>query len=225
MTSTEAYVLATSLINQPASGNLTIELFNTYFNNAQREYLDKLIKDGVGSSLMENEALSPFFVNSQVLLTNGIGTHSPNNDLAFGPTIWSSGYRNPACGETNVGDSTLVSVQRLTEKGWADRTRNLIDTTSTYYPVFRLLDTTRIQVRPTSLRNVSCWYIRYPRNIVVGSVIDQYGIERPQEGAPNQVDPEWADIDVLNIVWIAVGYTGLALQSDRMQATSERKNK
>jgi hypothetical protein len=220
MTSTEAYNFGLSLINQPASGNWTVEMGNRFLNHAQREYLDELIKDGIDSSIMANEALSPFFVNSTVMLTNGIGTHSPANDLAYGPTIWASGYQNPACGETNTGDPELIPAKRLTEKGWAARTRNLIDTTSTYYPVWRLYDTIRIQVRPTSLRFVACWYVRYPRPIVIGSVVDANGIVRPSEGAPNQVNPEWADIDMEKIVWKAVGYTGLALQSDRMQQTS-----
>lgn len=223
MTSVQMYNFGTGLINQPASGNLTVELFNNYVNRAQNEYLDDLISKGVGTTIMENEALSPFFVNTPVMLTGGIGTHTQNNDLAWGPIVWASGYQNPECGETNTGDASLVPVKRLTEKGWADRSRNLVDTTSTTYPVFRALNATQIQVRPTSIRFVTAFYIRYPRQIVVGSVIDQYGIERPSEGAPNQVNPEWADIDAIAIIWKAVGYTGLALQSDRMQATSERR--
>lgn len=221
MTSVEAYNFLVGLINQPASGNPTIPLINRYLNHAQRQYMDDLIKNGVGSSMMDNEALSPFFVNSTVLLTNGIGTHSPQNDLAFGPTIWASGYQNPACGETNTAEPTLVPVKRLTEKGWADRTRNLIDITNSQYPVFRLYNTTQIQVRPKTLRFVSCWYVRYPREIVIGTVVDPQGIIRPLEGAPNQVDPEWADIDMENIIWKAIGYSGLTLQSDRMQTTSK----
>jgi len=217
------YNFGTGLINQPASGNLTVELFNNYINRAQNAYMDDLIKDGVGSSIMENEALSPFFVNTPVLLTSGIGTHVPSNDLAWGPIVWSSGYQNPDCGETNTGDPSLVPVKRLTEKQWAARTRNLVVTTSTTYPVFRVLNGTQIQVRPTSIRFVTAFYVRYPRKIVVGSVVDANGIVRPSEGAPNQVDPEWADIDAIAIVWKAVGYTGLALQSDRMQMTSERR--
>ncbi len=223
MTSVEMYNFVTGLINQPASGNLTVELFNNYVNRAQNEYMDELTKEGIGTSLMEDRSLSPFFVNAPVTLTNGIGIHAPNDDLAFGPILWSSGYQNPACGETAAGDPSLVPVKRLTAEGWAARTRNLVVTTSTRYPVFRVLDGMRIQVRPTSIPFVTAWYIRYPRRIVVGSVIDPNGIVRPSEGAPNQVDPEWADMDVIAIAWKVVGYTGLALQSDRMQATSERR--
>lgn len=225
MTSVECYTFGTGLLNQPASGNLPVRQFEEFFNRAQVEKLGQLVENGLDASMMGEESVSPFFVNRAVPLTNGIGAHNPSRNLAFGPTLWSSGYRNPACGETNTGDPPMIPVPVLKAKGWADRSMNLIDITNSLNPCARILDETRIEVRPRALRFVQCWYVRYPRKIVVGSIVDPDGIVRPQEGAPNQVDPEWSDIDTIDIIWIAMGYTGLSLQSDRMQATAARKEK
>lgn len=223
MTSVEAYVFGMRLVNQPPNGNFPVADFQDFFNRAQVEYLGKLVENGLDASMQGNESISPFFVDRAVMLTNGIGVHNPGNDLAFGPTLWSSGYRNPTCGDATTADPELIEVKLLEAKGWAARTRNLIDVTSASNPCARLLDDRRIEVRPRALRFVQSWHVRYPRKIVVGSVVDSTGIVRPSEGAPNQVDPEWADIDTQEIIWIAMGYTGLALQYDRMQATAARK--
>ena len=223
MTSVEAYQYGTGLLNQPASGNFPVSLFNTFINQAQIAKMNELTKDGVDASIMGNEALSPFFMYPIIPLTDGIGFHNPNRDLAFGPTLWMSGYVNPACGETAQGDAPLIPIPVLRNNVWAPRSSSLIDITSTKNPCARVLGETRIEVRPHSIRFVKGWYVRYPRKIVVGSYIDPKGIERPLEGAPNQVDPEWGDIDMHDIIWLAMSYTGLSLQSDRMQATAERR--
>jgi hypothetical protein len=223
MTSVESYQFGMRLINQPVSGGFPVALYNDFVNQAQIAKMAELTEDGVDASIMGNESLSPFFVNRPIPLTNGIGFHNPNRDLAFGPTLWASGYVNPGCGDSPAGDATMIPVPLVTSKGWADRSRNLIDVTTTSNPYARILDDTRVEVRPKSLRFISEWYVRYPRKIVVGSYIDPDGIERPLEGAPNQVDPEWGDIDMHDIIWLAMSYTGLSLQSDRMQATAERR--
>jgi len=225
MTSVESYIFGMNLANQPVNGGFPIARFQDFYNQAQREYMGRLTKDGVDASIMANEALSPFFVNSTIALTDGIGFHNPLNDLAFGPTISASGYSNPACGETNAGDSIRIPVPLLREKAWWDRQRNLIDVTSMSNPVARVLDTLRIEVRPKAMKFCFAWYVRYANPIVVGSFTDANGIQRPLEGAPGQVDPEWGDIDNIEIIWIAMGYTGLALQNDRMQMTAGRYGK
>lgn len=223
MTSVEAYVFGMTLVNQPASGGFPVATFNTFVNQAQIAKIKELTSSGVDASIMGNEALSPFFVHPTIQLTGGIGVYNPNGDLAFGPTLWSSGFVNPSCGNSPQGDASLIPITLLQAKGWADRTRNLIDITSLLNPVARILDDSRLEVRPTSLQFVRGWYVRYPRPIVVGSFIDPDGIERPLEGAPNQVDPEWSDMEMHDIIWLAMSYTGLTLQSDRIQATAERR--
>jgi hypothetical protein len=223
MTSVEAYQFGMQLANQPASGGFPVARFNDFVNQAQIAKMKELIDNGVDASIMGNESLSPFFMYPTIPLTNGIGFHNPNRDLAFGPTLWMSGYVNPACGETTQGDAPLIPIQILENNAWAPRAYSLIDITSTRNPCARVLGETRIEVRPHSIRFVTGWYVRYPRKIVVGSFIDPDGIERPLEGAPNQVNPEWGDIDMHDIIWLAMSYTGLTLQSDRMQATAERR--
>lgn len=224
MTSVESFMFGLGLINQPVNGGFPVARFNTFINQAQIAKMKELTKGGVDASIMGNEALSPFFVNRSIPLTrNGIGSHNPDKNLAFGPTLWSSGFVNPSCGTTPVGDSSMIPVPLLRDKEWAGRSRNLIDTTTTLTPCARILSDTQIEVRPKSLRFVSEWYVRYPKAIVVGSFVDANGVERPLQGAPNQVDPEWGDIDMQDIIWIAMSYTGLTLQSDRMQATAERR--
>ena len=224
MTSVEAYQFGMGLVNQPANGGYPVARFNTFFNAAQIEHMDGLTKDGADMDLMETRSLSPFFVESVVPITSGIGPYNPAGNLAFGPVLWASGYANPTCGQVLAGDPELVPIRLHTASSWSDATRNLIDVITPRNPIARLYGGTTIQVRPLDTRFVFVWYVRYASPIAVGSYIDPDGIERPQEGAPNQVDPEWADADTIEIIWKAMGYTGLTLQSDRLQVTAARKD-
>ena len=226
MTSTECYIFGMKLANRSASGDFPVQRFNEYFNRAQDEYLGEITGNGKDESTMGDERVSQLLVRRAVQLNSGgIGAHNPDSDLAWGPVVWASGYRNPACGETNSGDPELIPVRMLTASSWADSTRNKIDVISYIDPVCMRYSETQLQVRPTNMGFVFAHYIRFARKIAVGSFVDANGIERPLEGATNQVDPEWANPDAIAITWKAMGYTGLTLQSDRIQATALRQEK
>lgn len=224
MTINECYIFGMKLINRSANGDFPVQRFNEFFNRAQDEYMGEITGDGHDESIMGDKRISPFLVRRTVQIdSHGIGTHNPTDDLAWGPVVWISGYRNPSCGETATGDPMLIPARRHTPSSWPGATRNLIDVVSYTDPIWMRYDARKLQVRPTNLGFVFAHYIRFANRVSVGSFIDANGIERPLEGAPNQIDPEWANPDAIEITWKAMGYTGLTLQSDRVQATAARQ--
>lgn len=229
MTSVEAYMFTLGLIRQPVNGSLTVDLFEMLFNNGQVEHMSSLVGNGVDQSLMGVRALSAFFVDTVTLLTNGRGTMPPppppaqSQRMAFGPVLWSSGYAQAVCGSPSTQEAVDIPVEVITAQSWADRSRNMVDGLTTRNPYARIVNGMDIEARPRSLQFVRTWYVRFPRPIVVGTFLDPQGVRRPLEGGPGQVDPEWDDMEVEDICWRVVGYLGLAVQSDRMQATAARK--
>lgn len=229
MTSVEAYTFTLGVIRQPVTGSLPIDLFETLYNKGQVEHMSFLVGDGVDQSLMGIRALSAFFVDTVTLLANGRGTMPPppppaqDQRLAFGPVLWSSGYAQPECGAPNTQEAVDIPVEVVTAQSWADRSRNIVDGLTPRNPYARVVNGMAIEARPRSLQFVRTWYIRQPRPIVVGSFVDSAGVRRPLEGGPGQVDPEWDDMEAQEVCWRVVGYLGLAVQSDRMQATAMRK--
>jgi hypothetical protein len=220
ISSVQAYNMTIAGINQPAGGGLPPKTWALFFNEEQIDYLAGLIPPSIDGAT--NDSISPFIKEYPVPLDQwgkGIWT---TGDNAGEPTLWATGYVSPDCGETAQGDSPLVPVKIIRDGQWAAMTLDLVSPASLTNPYARITGATTLECRPTNLGFVTAWYIRNPRPVVVGSYIDNFGVERPLEGATNQVNPEWSDSDVMKIIGMVIARTGLALQSNRMQMEGRR---
>jgi hypothetical protein len=221
ITSVQAYRMTLGSINQPAGGGLPPKTWASFFNEDQITYLAGFIPPEIDGAT--NDSISPFIKEYPVPLDQwGKGVWTPG-DNAGEPTLWATGYVSPDCGQAVQGDSSLVPVKIIRDTQWAAMTRDLVNPPSLTNPFARITGAKTLECRPTNLGFVTAWYIRNPRPVVVGSYIDNLGVERELEGASNQVDPEWSDSDVMKIIDMVIARTGLALQSNRMQMEGRKQ--
>lgn len=235
MNTVDTYRFCLLIVNREINGDFSPNEFNRFFNRAQIEYMRELIGDPaqfqpgreiprnhVGTGKSNIESLSPFRKAVSITLTDGAGNYNVDEDAVWGPvSVTSTGYENTCDGETTFVKKR-TEVEMVKDAEWGFRTNDPIDKPTNFYPIYRRTIGTNIEVAPYSIRYVEVVYYRKPIDVSVGFNVVQ---GRPQldPTAPNNVDPEWGELDMNQLIFRTLSYKGVNISYDRLMAYSERK--
>lgn len=220
MTSTEIYKDFLVILQKNSVGAVTIPEFERMWDMAQRQHLrDSLPISGTLRGMNKTSA----FLTPRVVQLNGdgIGVYNPGGnktgDLFSGPVCWVSKWENPCCDSPPIGQAGFTVCPVLPVEEHLSITDDINNAPSDSRPKAFLIDDRRIQVLPRAVGYLMTWYWRKPTPIVVGrDPLYPYPNERPLEGAPGQVDPEWSQADIDDITMRCLQLAGVKLQSDRL---------
>ena len=232
MTTIEAYNFYLQLIRKEVNGFVPPPEWDVFINRAQYEYMMDCLGDpqqyqpgrpippiNYDSTKRIANALQPFRKVIVIQInSNGIGFYQPDKDFVYGPTaVTIDGYTNPDDCEDppKIYVNHRIPLDFVTDAEWGDRTVSSIDFPSLEMPIVRLIDHELIEVSPQNIVALQWIYIRKPAVIYTGRtlVAGRYELD-PND--PNNVDPEWNDVDMNNIIIRAISYTGINLSNDRL---------
>lgn len=239
MTAIETYRFFLDLFKKEVNGNIPPPQFDRMFNRAQMEYMRFLLgapeenqpgrpipTNYVNANKKIDNALLPFRETIQIQIDSmGIGVFNPNDDFAYGPlSVSSSGYVNSEDCDPPLpkGVKPRRPIDFVTDGEWDDRTSSTIDFPTHYDPIARTTTETEIEVSPYTIGQVEWVYLRNPEKIYTGRTISQ-GRYVLDPNDPNNVDPEWGDVDLNAVIIRTVAYAAQNLSNDRMAAFGARK--
>jgi hypothetical protein len=203
----EMYELIKFIIRKNQNGNLNPSSFNLIINTAQISYMDYLLGEfqkytpgrpwaavEFGQNQDIRQRLSPFILPPVTLTIDGTGRAS-----------YPAGYLNSDAMYYGIYRRRVKYIQ---QDRLDSHINSYIDPVSTN-PVY-LIDEEGFQFYPINLGTAQLSYIKQPDSLVWGYTPDIYN--RPVYNPGTSVQPQWNDLDSLEIVVRALAQVGVNLQ-------------
>lgn len=202
----EVYKLIQFIINKNQNGYLTPDEFNQVINQAQVSYMDYLVGQfqqyqagrpiptvQFGNNETTRQRVTPFLY-SATLTVDGGGFSSYPSDYLLTDTMWTS------------SKDKIKFVQQDYLSNYLNSRITPVDTNPIY-----LIEREGFRFYPNTIGSAIVNYIKSPRTIVFGYTLDGDGL--PVYNSATSVDPEWQELDLLEIISRALRMIGVNLQS------------
>lgn len=202
----EVYNLMQFIINKEQNGFLSPDEFNLVINQAQTSYMDYLIGQFQqyqagrpiptvqwGNNETTRQRVTPF-IYSESLAVDSQGFAAYPYGYLVTDTMWTGVYGKIKYVQQNFLSSYLNS--RITP----------VATNPVY-----LIERNGFKFYPNNIASARVDYIREPNTIVWGYTTDGNGL--PVYNPATSVDPQWQQVDLLEIISRALRMVGVNLQS------------
>lgn len=219
MTINEVYKLVSYLVDKYQGTYLAPDEFNQVINMAQRQYLSFLTDDtgspsrnpknpvGMSTSAVLGETLSGFMVETTLTITSQLAA-KPNNL-----------FKTVALRTTDDN----YAVRYISEDRVASFIGNAIDAPTLTEPVYFELGS-NYKFYPSTLASAKLTYIKEPQTLF-WAYTGNLSYDAANSVPANNVDLEWGDVDVNEIIYRAIGIIGINLKDgDLVRASMMVKN-
>lgn len=216
MTIEEVYNFILFVINKNQLGGLPPAQFNPSINVGQNQYLSFLLgsfqqyqygrpqaRVEYGQNAIIRERLSPFIGSPMALNldSNGFGAE-PADYLAFDAMMY------------GADDSRIKLIQ--TDRK-ASHKKSKINPPS--ISPFAIKVAGGFEVVPINTTGVKLSYIKKPAQLKYAYILD--GNNRPVYDPGSSVQPQWSDVDMMEIISRTLGHLGVNLQAGAVQQYSQ----
>lgn len=238
MRSQKAWEYIETLLDKDFNGNVDPAKFVIFFNAAQIEYMYFMLGNmrdyQPGQTVSSNspeasgramDAVAPFWKKRfPVPVTNGranIYTTGPSSDFMGQEKLFLPGFENPACGQQPLSRWEVPFTRMpASEWPWKSNPKHFCHPTLEF-PSYMMIENGDALILPLEVNSLWATYLRAPRPITIallpGGEVDQ---------AANNDDPEWNDMDTIDIMHGVAFKCGVREQAPSwMQAaTAMRRN-
>ena len=203
-----------------AGGYLTPDEFNLIINRAQIQYFNKLYGNQndyrydrpvpkIAYAITEkiSNSLSVFLSDSTTLTIDANGQVNIPNDL----------FQTVSLTKTISGID--YEITRVEQDRVANNLTSAYDAPDTEFPIYTQLRT-KFQFYPKNLGSANLYYLKQPTDMVWAYTIVS---QRPQYDAANSVQPLWKDMDMNEIIYIALSYVGINLKDGEVSQFAQLK--
>lgn len=202
----EVYQLILFIVNKNQSGYISPDEFNLVINQAQVSYMDYLAGQfqqyqagrpmptvQFGNNESTRQRVTPFIYNELLTVdVNGLAPYP--EDFLITDTVWTSSLNKIKFVQQDYLSNYLNS--RITPV--ADN------------PIY-LAEREGFRFYPNNIGQARVSYIKKPTTIVFGYTVDGFGL--PVYNPATSVDPQWQELDLLEIISRALRMIGVNLQS------------
>lgn len=212
----DVYQIMLYAIRKNQNGGLNPASFNLIINQAQNSYMDFLLGEfqkyipgrpfaavEFGQNQDIRQRLSPF-IPAPVTLTVDVNGQSP----------YPTGYLNS---DAMTYGAYRQRVKFIQQDRLFSHLNSYIDPVATN-PVY-LIYKDGFQLYPTNIGSSYLSYIKQPDTLVWGSTLDIYN--RPVYNAGTSVQPQWQDLDLLEIIVRGLAIVGVNLQLNAVEQYSQ----
>ncbi len=202
----EVYKLILFIINKNQSGYLSPDEFNLVINQAQVSYMDYLAGQFQqyqagrpiptvqwGNNETTRQRVTPFIYN-ELLTVDTYGFAAYPYGYLITDTMWTGIY----------------GKIKFVQQDYLSNYLNSRITPVATNPVY-LIEREGFRFYPNDIAQARVSYIRQPNTIVFGYTLDGDGL--PVYNPATSVDPEWQELDLLEIISRALRMIGVNLQS------------
>jgi len=203
-----------------AGGYLTPDEFNLIINRAQIQYFNKLYGNQndyrydrpvpkIAYAITEkiSNSLSVFLSDSTTLTIDANGQVNIPSDL----------FQTVSLTKTISGID--YEITRVEQDRVANNLTSAYDAPDTEFPIYTQLRT-KFQFYPKNLGSANLYYLKKPTDMVWAYTIVS---NRPQYDAANSVQPLWKDMDMNEIIYIALSYVGINLKDGEVSQFAQLK--
>ena len=203
-----------------AGGYLTPDEFNLIINRAQIQYFNKLYGNQndyrydrpvpkIAYAITEkiSNSLSVFLSDSTTLTIDANGQVNIPNDLFQTVSI------------TKTISGIDYEITRVEQDRVANNLTSAYDAPDTKFPIYTQLRT-KFQFYPKNLASANLYYLKQPTDMLWAYTIVS---NRPQYDAANSVQPLWKDMDMNEIIYIALSYVGINLKDGEVSQFAQLK--
>jgi len=243
MNSAKLYSTVIGIVKGDIYGELKPEIVAQQFNTIQLAYFNHLIGSIKGyqpgrpippvhleSSQRVDLGLSPFLRTGTFPVAGGFGNLNQFGDFMYGPIAGGTSAISGNCEDPSELDARArTPMAWVTNSEWNDFTRSLIDYPDLENPIGRYArkngaDTNHygFQVMPTQISYVEMQYFRRPKDIVFGGTFGSAGFV-PDATAANNVDPEWNDLDMNDLIGRLLIALGMPLDDNAVKEYGNAK--
>jgi hypothetical protein len=221
MTIDQVYKFVDFIIKKSNSGGyLTPDEFNLIINRAQIQYFNKLYGNQndyrydrpvpkIAYAITEkiSNSLSPFLSDSTALVVDGNGQVNIPSDLFQTVSI------------THTIDGIEYEITRVEQDRIANNLSSYYDAPTSDFPIYSQLRT-KFQFYPKDLATASLFYLKKPTDMVWGYTTVS---GRPVYNSGTSVQPLWKDMDMNEIIYIALSYIGVNLKDPDVSQFAQLK--
>jgi hypothetical protein len=221
MTIDQVYKFVDFIIKKSNSGGyLTPDEFNLIINRAQIQYFNKLYGNQndyrydrpvpkIAYAITEkiSNSLSPFLSDSTALVIDGNGQVNIPSDLFQTVSI------------THTIDGVEYEITRVEQDRIANNLSSYYDAPTSDFPIYSQLRT-KFQFYPKNLATASLFYLKKPTDMVWGYTTVS---GRPVYNSGTSVQPLWKDMDINEIIYIALSYIGVNLKDGDVSQFAQLK--
>ena len=221
MTIDQVYKFVDFIIKKSNSGGyLTPDEFNLIINRAQIQYFNKLYGNQndyrydrpvpkIAYAITEkiSNSLSPFLSDSTALVVDGNGQVNIPSDLFQTVSI------------THTIDGIEYEITRVEQDRIANNLSSYYDAPTSDFPIYSQLRT-KFQFYPKDLATASLFYLKKPTDMVWGYTTVS---GRPVYDSGTSVQPLWKDMDMNEIIYIALSYIGVNLKDPDVSQFAQLK--
>jgi len=221
MTIDQVYKFVDFIIKKSNSGGyLTPDEFNLIINRAQIQYFNKLYGNQndyrydrpvpkIAYAITEkiSNSLSPFLSDSTALEIDGNGQVNIPSDLFQTVSI------------THTIDNIEYEITRVEQDRIANNLSSYYDAPTSDFPIYSQLRT-KFQFYPKNLATASLFYLKKPTDMVWGYTTVS---GRPVYNSGTSVQPLWKDMDINEIIYIALSYIGVNLKDGDVSQFAQLK--
>jgi hypothetical protein len=221
MTIDQVYKFVDFIIKKSNSGGyLTPDEFNLIINRAQIQYFNKLYGNQndyrydrpvpkIAYAITEkiSNSLSPFLSDSTALVIDGNGQVNIPSDLFQTVSI------------THTIDGIEYEITRVEQDRIANNLSSYYDSPTSDFPIYSQLRT-KFQFYPKDLATASLFYLKKPTDMVWGYTTVS---GRPVYNSGTSVQPLWKDMDMNEIIYIALSYIGVNLKDPDVSQFAQLK--
>ena len=221
MTIDQVYKFVDFIIKKSNSGGyLTPDEFNLIINRAQIQYFNKLYGNQndyrydrpvpkIAYAITEkiSNSLSPFLSDSTALVVDGNGQVNIPSDLFQTVSI------------THTIDGIEYEITRVEQDRIANNLSSYYDSPTSDFPIYSQLRT-KFQFYPKDLATASLFYLKKPTDMVWGYTTVS---GRPVYNSGTSVQPLWKDMDMNEIIYIALSYIGVNLKDPDVSQFAQLK--
>jgi hypothetical protein len=221
MTIDQVYKFVDFIIKKSNSGGyLTPDEFNLIINRAQIQYFNKLYGNQndyrydrpvpkIAYAITEkiSNSLSPFLSDSTALVVDGNGQVNIPSDLFQTVSI------------THTIDGIEYEITRVEQDRIANNLSSYYDAPTSDFPIYSQLRT-KFQFYPKNLATASLFYLKKPTDMVWGYTTVS---GRPVYNSGTSVQPLWKDMDMNEIIYIALSYIGVNLKDPDVSQFAQLK--
>lgn len=202
----EVYQLILYIVNKNQNGYLSPDEFNLTINQAQVSYMDYLAGQFQqyqagrpiptvqwGNNETTRQRVTPFIYN-ELLTVDAYGFAAYPYGFLITDTMWTGIY----------------GKVKFVQQDYLSNYLNSRITPVATNPIY-LIEREGFRFYPSNITQARISYIRQPNEIVFGYTLDSNGL--PVYNPATSVDPEWQELDLLEIISRALRMIGVNLQS------------
>jgi hypothetical protein len=221
MTIDQVYKFVDFIIKKSnAGGYLSPEEFNLIINRAQIQYFNKLYGNQndyrydrpvpkIAYAITEkiSNSLSPFLSDSTSLTIDSAGKVDIPSDLFQTVSL------------THTIDGVEYEITRVEQDRIANNLSSYYDAPTADYPIYAQLRT-KFQFYPKNLGTANLFYLKKPTDMVWAYTTVA---GRPVYNSGSSVQPLWKDMDMNEIIYIALSYIGVNLKDGDVSQFAQLK--